>query len=95
MACITTGMLQVLSCTWSRFMRLGLKKLSCAVDFIKGGIVWDGFKRSPAVADFGFGNVRNSLVRHEIFGHACNKVVVSPLNNSGVVGDFKVDRIVD
>ena len=76
-------------------MRLGLKKLSGAVDFIEGGIVWDRLERSPAVADLRFCSVRNRLVRHEIFGHALNEVVVSPLDNGGVVSDFKVDRIVD
>ena len=80
---------------WSWCMRLGLKKLSSAVDFIEGGIVWDRLERSPAVADFGFGNVRNRLVRHEVFGHTLDEVVVSPLDNGGVVSDFKVDRIVD
>ena len=66
-------------------MRLGLKKLSCAVDFIEGGVIWDRLEGSPAVADFGFGNVRNSLVRHKVSSHAFDEVVVSPLNNGRIV----------
>ena len=80
---------------WSWCMRLGLKKLSCAVDFIEGGIIWNRFERSPAVADFGFGNVRNRLVRHEVFGHTLDEVVVSPLNNGRIVSDFKINGVVD
>ena len=62
--------------------------MSGAVDFIEGGIVWDRFERSPAVADLRFCSIRNRLVRHEIFGHTLDEVVVSPLNNDRVVGDF-------
>ena len=62
--------------------------MSGAVDFIEGGVVWNRLERSPTVADFGFGNVRNRLVRHEIFGHALNEVVVSPLDDDGIVEDF-------
>ena len=69
--------------------------MSGAVDFIEGGIVWDRLEGSPAVADFGFGNVRNSLVRHEVASHTFDKVVVSPLDDDRIVEDFKVDRIVD
>ena len=76
-------------------MRLGLKKLSCAVDFIEGGVIWDRLERSPAVADFGFGNVRHGLVRHKVSSHTFDEVVVSPLDDDWIVSDFKVDRIVD
>ena len=80
---------------WSWCMRLGLKKLSGAVDFIEGGIVLDRLERSPAVADFGFGNIRNSLVRHKVSSHAFDKVVVSPLDDDGIVSDFKINGVVD
>ena len=76
---------------WSRSMRLGLKKLSCAVDLIDAGVVRDGFERSPAITDLRLCSVRNRLVRHEVFGHTLDEVVVSPLDNGGVVSDFKVN----
>ena len=80
---------------WSRSMRLGLKKLSCAVDLIESGVIWDRLEGSPAVADFGFGNVRNSLVRHKVSSHAFDKVVVSPLDDDGIVEDLEIDGVVD
>ena len=76
-------------------MRLGLKKLSCAVDFIESGVIWDRLEGSPAVADFGFGNVRNSLVRHEVSSHAFDKVVVGPLDDGRIIENFEVDGVVD
>ena len=70
---------------WSRSMRLGLKKLSCAVDFIYRCVVRNRLEGSPAVADFRFGNVWNRLVRHKVASHAFDKIVISPLNNGRIV----------